>query len=219
MRDFATIIADWRSEVHGKRSRRFEQGVDRRGKCSRLVRILTENIEFYVRNVDSELADAPEVARALAYKMVDGTLDTREFALACSGKCADEDCATALWGGVDASYFIRMEVPGTSRRPIKIGRSYSPNVRTAGHLTSSPYPLTLLASFPECLLPEVTLHAEFAEDRMRGEWFRPTRRLYQMVRQLQAISCPPSFRPENAAMEPRLGSQRVEFALSSDQPR
>jgi hypothetical protein len=45
----------------------------------------------------------------------------------------------------------------------------------------TPYPLTLLAAYPDELLPEAVLHKVFADSRLGGEWFSPTPLLLDLI--------------------------------------
>lgn len=86
----------------------------------------------------------------------------------------------------DLTYFIRMDCP-VGLRPIKIGTSTDLKGRLYALACSSPFPLTLLASYPGLLLPERALHDTLAKDRMQGEWFRPTGRLLELVELVQSL--------------------------------
>jgi hypothetical protein len=80
----------------------------------------------------------------------------------------------------DFSYFIRFELPA-GEQPIKIGVAKHPYSRLSSLRCGSPYPMTLLAVYPDELLPEVQLHAAFADSRLNGEWFAPTPLLLEVV--------------------------------------
>ena len=53
----------------------------------------------------------------------------------------------------------------------KIGISVNVTARICSLQTSSPYPLTLLATMPGGRLEESALHREFGQYRLNGEWF------------------------------------------------
>jgi hypothetical protein len=91
------------------------------------------------------------------------------------------------WQGVEVTYFVRMVVPGRVQ-PVKIGRSKSLFSRLESHACSSPFPLEILASFPYVLLDERELHRLFAEDHMRGEWFRLSRRMRALIQDIQDLT-------------------------------
>lgn len=65
-------------------------------------------------------------------------------------------------------YFI--EAVGMDR--VKIGYTVNPARRFVGMLTSSPAPLSLLGCMPGGPQKEAQLHAQLAEHRLHGEWFR-----------------------------------------------
>jgi hypothetical protein len=75
-------------------------------------------------------------------------------------------------------YFIRMEV---AERPIKIGRSMATGKRFRMLQCGSPYRLTCLGLVYGEGSFEPAWHAHFAEQRMFGEWFRPSPQLEQAI--------------------------------------
>ena len=78
-------------------------------------------------------------------------------------------------------YFIR----AGSRGPIKIGFASDVAARMASLQTASPVPLVLIGAIPGGLKLEKQIHAEVAEARLTGEWFKPTvdvRRWAQLAR-------------------------------------
>jgi len=70
-------------------------------------------------------------------------------------------------------YFIQIGTSG----PIKIGRSDNVYRRLKGLQGANPQELRLLGVIPE----ELELHCEFADIRMRGEWFECDDRLLQLI--------------------------------------
>ena len=76
-------------------------------------------------------------------------------------------------------YFIRDGRSG----PIKIGYAKDPERRLARLQTSSPKALYLLGAARAELEVERQLHAEFAADRVRGEWFRTSAALREVIRE------------------------------------
>ena len=78
-----------------------------------------------------------------------------------------------------AVYFVET----TDGRFIKIG--FSTNVKTRmsqlGTLRPSSFSFRLIGSFPASQETERWLHQQFAEDRDRGEWFRSSDRLRQLI--------------------------------------
>lgn len=68
-------------------------------------------------------------------------------------------------------YFVQ----AGQRGPVKIGYVESPNMmdqRLRFLQTGNPEPLYVVTSLPGDLVRERELHAQFAEGRIRGEWFR-----------------------------------------------
>ncbi|MGE4163893.1 MAG: GIY-YIG nuclease family protein [Vicinamibacterales bacterium] len=101
------------------------------------------------------------------------------------------------WFG-DQVYFVQVAEP---RRvgAVKIGISNNPLRRLASLQQSVPYPLRLLATVPDLLLPERVLHGAFGRFRIQGEWFRPVPSLLattQVLARLAAIYTGPVARVE-----------------------
>lgn len=72
-------------------------------------------------------------------------------------------------------YFIRADSGG----PIKIGGSRNPMRRLAGMASASPKDLQILAT-SNCF-DEWKLHAFYARERLRGEWFEASPRLLAFI--------------------------------------
>jgi hypothetical protein len=66
-------------------------------------------------------------------------------------------------------------------RPIKIGRSVATGKRFKMLQCGSPYPLTCIGLLYGEGAFEPSWHQRFAEQRMFGEWFRPTEELGQAI--------------------------------------
>jgi hypothetical protein len=139
-----------------------------------------------------EIGPSRREARDLATGLLTGQVDPRQWALDHHKISSECEAEHARWGGVTCVYFIRMDAP-RGPRPIKIGLSNRPGGRRLSLLTGSPYPLTLLATFPDCLLPESMLHAAFQRVGLNGEWFRPSRRLLDLIREIQMVPEPTSW--------------------------
>jgi hypothetical protein len=78
-------------------------------------------------------------------------------------------------------YFIQDEATGL----IKIGRSVRPIEERIKELqTGCPGKLTMLATIEEDESSERELHEVFAEDRVGGEWFRPSSYLLRTMAHL-----------------------------------
>lgn len=130
-----------------------------------------------------------------ARRITSGEIDAREFARKIERREPGDLHHRSPWGGLPATYFMQMEIP-KAYKPVKIGWSVDPEGRRYDMLTGTPYPITLLASFPECLLQEDVLHSRFASFRMRGEWFRPNRHLTSLIKNVAALNTPPSWHPK-----------------------
>lgn len=78
-----------------------------------------------------------------------------------------------------AIYFIQAGTNG----PIKIGQtSNGIKERMAQLQTGCPYELKLIWLYTGDDFTEQDLHKEFAHERVRGEWFRPTKDLFSFIR-------------------------------------
>lgn len=87
-------------------------------------------------------------------------------------------------------YFIQ-----AGEGPVKIGWALDPKKRLAELQTGCPSELRLIGTWPGDRELEKSAHQHFAEHRLRGEWFRPTRDV------LAASSMLEGYRPR--AVEPR----------------
>lgn len=166
----------------------------------------------------SEWTDSIKVAVATARRLCSGELDARQFALDLFERGPDQTVETALWGGLRATYFIRMDVVGRALAPVKIGSSDCPRARIEALATGSPYGLSLLASFPALLLPEHATQEYFRERCIRREWFRDGEAIQKLVREIRALSSPPSFLPEEVILR-QIEEVGVDFRDSSVQRR
>lgn len=131
---------------------------------------------------------SPEIIRVrrVVDQLLTGERDARQFLVELQ-EFQRQDDHRLRWAGLRCTYFIRMEVPGVRRRPIKIGRAHDPERRRYGLLNASPYPLTLLAAVPFFFLPEPTLHTIFSKQRMGGEWFKPAAGILQLIDECQTF--------------------------------
>lgn len=76
-------------------------------------------------------------------------------------------------------YFIGIK--GEADGPIKIGKTSNLEQRLAAHQVSNHKELELLA-FVECPRPiEEWIHKLFADDKIRGEWFKQSERLLALM--------------------------------------
>ena len=150
----------------------------------RFVRVCT-----YSLPIESFRSRADERRKALeiAWQMWRGECDVLTFATL-SRPWTMDDLNGKLWGGLDTTYFMRMEVSRSRRRcPIKIGRSNDPSARREKLLTGSPFPITLLACAPCAVLSEGVAQAMFRRSRLRGEWYRWSPGLDDLITQTQRI--------------------------------
>lgn len=84
-----------------------------------------------------------------------------------------EDCSDPVYD----TYFVQSVGGGL----IKIGRAIDPWKRLKHLNTCSPEELRLLAIMDGEDWPEACVHAQFARDRVRGEWFHPSDRLLKFI--------------------------------------
>lgn len=77
-------------------------------------------------------------------------------------------------------YFIQCAPFG----PVKIGSSANPANRIRDIQTASPHELRLLCVAVGSERDEKALHAVFAQERIRGEWFRPSERLMNEIERI-----------------------------------
>lgn len=75
-------------------------------------------------------------------------------------------------------YFVRCECQNGF---IKIGLARDLATRLSSIQTTSPYPLTVLATMPGGRLDEQRLHEQFAADWVRGEWFNASPALLAFI--------------------------------------
>jgi hypothetical protein len=78
-------------------------------------------------------------------------------------------------------YFLQQGEGG----PIKIGRAGAVGVRVDRLQTGSPTKLKLLCAVPGGGRLEAALQHAFAQGKMEGEWFKPTRELRRLIAELQ----------------------------------
>lgn len=79
-------------------------------------------------------------------------------------------------------YALRMDAP-VSEKPIKIGFSVDVDMRIDSLSCGSPYPVTLLGFWETGNgdLEEREIHKQFADHRLKGEWFRPSNSLLTLI--------------------------------------
>lgn len=80
-------------------------------------------------------------------------------------------------------YFLR---PVGKPGPVKIGRSKSPRSRLDALMAWSPVPLEIVATIPGSYEIEYRVHALFAKDHTRREWFKPSRKLSLFIHAINA---------------------------------
>lgn len=84
-------------------------------------------------------------------------------------------------------YFIQCGMFGG---PIKIGKANHPVKRLAALQVASPYPLFLLGTVAGGLVLETQLKQELSGDLIRGEWFKPSRKVIERIAGLLGSSSP-----------------------------
>lgn len=77
---------------------------------------------------------------------------------------------------------------------VKIGFSIHPEKRLANMLTSSPCALEILATFDGGPVEEKRLHKMFSKDRIRGEWFTATEKLFSLIDDAKKTGNLPGFK-------------------------
>ena len=91
-------------------------------------------------------------------------------------------------------YFVQIQDTG----PIKIGFTNDVKRRVIEHQASIPYELKLLYFFPGCKEDEKTLHHICQKDHIRGEWFWPSKHVFDEIEQQKTISKKTNWLPETA---------------------
>lgn len=76
-------------------------------------------------------------------------------------------------------YFVRQA--GDINAPIKIGYSKNPEQRVKDLQTALPYELELIGTMQGGLKREAQLHNDFADTRLKGEWFKATPELKMRI--------------------------------------
>jgi hypothetical protein len=85
----------------------------------------------------------------------------------------------AWQGHPDRCYFI-----GCESGHVKIGLAFKPKLRLRELQQGCPLQLTLLTDMPGSRAVEMYLHAFYAEERTRGEWFKQSERLMAYIEKL-----------------------------------
>ena len=80
-------------------------------------------------------------------------------------------------------YFIEFQEKG----PVKIGYATNVDKRLNNIQSSCPYELNVLCATPGGIECEKILHKVFADSRIRGEWFWPTRIIRMAIRRLKSF--------------------------------
>lgn len=101
-------------------------------------------------------------------------------------------------------YFIQKAKGG----PVKIGSAANPTQRLANIQGMNPDPLRLLGVAAGGRGAERRVHDSFAESRLHGEWFEPTKRLLALIAKL------PSWEDvQNGAKCPRIVSRTDTYRM------
>lgn len=88
------------------------------------------------------------------------------------------------------SLFVYFVQAGDARGPIKIGYSRNVEKRIESLQTGNHLPIRLLAKIDHPNAPDIErgLHAEFADIRLEGEWFRADERITSVIAALSGAS-------------------------------
>lgn len=102
-------------------------------------------------------------------------------------------------------YFITCRETST----VKIGNSGSPHGRLRDLQTMCPLPLALEAVLPGRHKQEFALHRQFANDRLRGEWFRLSEQIEAIIAANPPMpELPPSIPDPGLVVKPRWQTDR-----------
>ena len=100
-------------------------------------------------------------------------------------------CVSGAWladvwaaGGTETYLYVIQQ--GTDG-PFKVGLANDPLIRVATLQQGNPLPLRLVTFVPCRRRVEASLHNHLAEHRLRGEWFRPRRRVLEFVAELAGL--------------------------------
>lgn len=99
----------------------------------------------------------------------------------CIGCLATTNTTTRVPRGKPSVYFAQSVAGG----PVKIGHSADVEARVASLQTAHADTLRIIGTIPGGRAVEAALHASFADDRIGGEWFRPSPSLIAFVREIQ----------------------------------
>lgn len=99
----------------------------------------------------------------------------------CIGCLATTNATTRAPRGKPSVYFAQSVAGG----PVKIGHSNDPEARVASLQTAHADTLRIIGTIPGGRAVETALHASFADDRIGGEWFRPSPSLVAFMREIR----------------------------------
>jgi len=91
------------------------------------------------------------------------------------------NCTVHPRGVADDSYTYFVQQAGNQSGPIKIGKSKQPYIRYRSLCSMSPVPLALLTLVSESCCAESSMHGRHSDNRLHGEWFKPTPRLLKDI--------------------------------------
>lgn len=96
---------------------------------------------------------------------------------------------------------------------IKIGFSDLPDRRISAIRRAETEPVEILASIDGGREVERMLHKQLDADRVRGEWFRPSQRVQEMVQTAQSVSHPKRHKSINVTYDETAEDIRIAFDL------
>jgi hypothetical protein len=107
-------------------------------------------------------------------------------------------------------YFMQQQA---GEELIKIGFSDLPDRRLSTVRRDEQEPVVILAVIDGGREVERMLHKQLEADRVRGEWFRPSDRVLEMVQNAQGASHPKRHRSENVIYDETAEDMRIAFEL------
>lgn len=133
--------------------------------------------------------DIDRIAAAVAIKLRSGSGSPAGIAAPVEGDQCDDDPYLVPPSAVTKGGFIYFARCHSPDRQIKIGVSRDVGHRMSALRNGCPYPITLLGWYwhAEPLVEEDRLFRQFAEHRLQGEWFAPSKKLIDLVTMIHEL--------------------------------